>query len=64
MLSHLGSRHSTPARVEAATALRFAEWQTPEARAAGLSMLEGLAGKGRTKLAKAAKNKLALLGAA
>ncbi|MFZ5469014.1 MAG: HEAT repeat domain-containing protein [Myxococcota bacterium] len=39
----------------------FAERPTPEARSVGASLLEGLAGKGRTKLAKSAKNKLALL---
>lgn len=39
----------------------YAERHTPEAKAVGASLLEGLAGKGRGKLAKAAKNKLALL---
>lgn len=41
----------------------FAEQKTPEVRSAGLAMLEALAGKGRTKLSRAARNKLALLGA-
>jgi HEAT repeat protein len=39
----------------------FVERHAPEARAVGASLLEALAGKGRNKLAKAAKNKLSLL---
>lgn len=39
----------------------FAEQPSPEAKSVGAALLETLAGKGRGKLAKAAKNKLALL---
>ncbi len=39
----------------------FAERHGSESRSVGASLLEGIASKGRTKLAKAAKNKLQLL---
>jgi HEAT repeat protein len=39
----------------------FAEHAAPEVRSQGVSLLEGLASKGRGKLARAARNKLGLL---
>lgn len=44
-------------------AFHFAEQHVPELRSVGVSLLEGIAERaGRTKLGKAAKNKLALMG--
>ncbi len=42
-------------------AFHLAETKTPEARSAGYALLEALAGKGKGKVTKAAKNKLELL---
>jgi hypothetical protein len=39
----------------------FAEHTSPEVRAVGVSLLEGLSTKGRGKLPRAARNKLGLL---